>query len=306
MKTHVLNLKKLASAILVLLNCFVISSSISAQVPVRSDTNLIIASYNIKFLGSYQHDNEKLAQVIQNFDVCGILEVKKENELADLAEELESLTTKEWGYTFGLRTNRPYSSYYEAYGVVWRKDRVEIGYGVISNIWDTNEVYRNDPYLVSFKSGNFDFTMFLIHTRWSNDDYGTRDGEIEHIYDHINYMRGFLNEKDYIVLGDFNYSGTKSEMIDMASRSNLVQLDTNENSTYKTNYTDYANPYDHIYVNKFATQNHEYIDGSCRIFDVTKYIYGDNSTTSMEKSKAELSDHLPVYAIFRTNLEDDD
>ena len=131
----------------------------AATVPDRTDDNLIVASYNIQFFGRSEHDNKKLAKVIQNFDVCGIQEVHDEREIPKLVKELEKQTDKDWGYTFGVRTHRPGGDYHEAYGVVWRRDRVEMGDGVVGGIWDLEEAYRNDPYVAAFKRKGFDFVI---------------------------------------------------------------------------------------------------------------------------------------------------
>ena len=47
--------------------------------------------------------NKKLAEVIQRFDVCGIIELKREIEMQELVKELEDLTNQ------GLY---PYSKHY--------------------------------------------------------------------------------------------------------------------------------------------------------------------------------------------------
>jgi len=149
-----------------------------SEIPERATGNLVVAVYNIQFFGASHHDLGKLAKVIQNFDVCGILEVKRESAIPGLVEELETQTGQDWGYTFGIRTHRPGGSYHEAYGVVWRKDRVDLGDGIIGGIWDLEEAYRNDPYIVSFKCKKFDFILALLHTRWSDDVEGTRASEV--------------------------------------------------------------------------------------------------------------------------------
>jgi len=79
----------------------------TATIPQRTSDNIIVASYNIKWLGQSKHDLQKLATVIQHFDVCGILEVKKEAEVAKLANALKALTSKDWGFSYGVRTHRP-------------------------------------------------------------------------------------------------------------------------------------------------------------------------------------------------------
>jgi hypothetical protein len=94
-----------------------------------------------------------------------VIDVKKVNTLEDLAAALKVKTGQDWGYCFGVRTHRPHGDYHEAHGAVWRKDRVALGSGLISGTWDRAESFRNDPFLVSFKGRNFDFTRLLEHTR---------------------------------------------------------------------------------------------------------------------------------------------
>lgn len=285
-----------------------VSTLLSAQgvskVPERTTDNLIVASYNIKWLGQSKHDYKKLAKAISNFDVCGVLEVKKETAVAELTEAIEKYTGKDWGYVYGFRSTNPSGKYYEAYAAIYRRDRVQLGDGLISNIWDKNEAYRNDPYVISFKSGNFDFSLFLIHTRWSNDDDGSRKNEVLEIKNQLDFYSTITKERDILVMGDFNYNGSDKVMQEMAVQTNLAQCDTNPLTTYKNDYSAYASAYDHLYLSLKHTT--EYVSGSSNAFDVTNYIYGNNSAKNMKKSKSELSDHLPVFGVFKTNMKDDD
>ena len=86
-----MKIKSLIKCNLIIL--FLLSSTALAEegygVPQRDSNNIIIASYNIKWLGQTQHDPNKLATVIEKFDVCGILEVKKESEVSRLVDALE-------------------------------------------------------------------------------------------------------------------------------------------------------------------------------------------------------------------------
>lgn len=52
--------------------------------PQRANGNLIAAVYNIQWLGERPHDLDKVAQAIQHFDVCGIVEIKDEGTLSAL------------------------------------------------------------------------------------------------------------------------------------------------------------------------------------------------------------------------------
>ena len=232
--------------------------------------------------------------------------VKDEDEVAKLVQVLNSTSRPEekWGYAFGVRAHRPHGSYHEAYAVVWRKDRVELGNGVVGGVWDAEEAFRNDPYLVSFKRNNFDFTMMLVHTRWSNDADGTRANEVAMVAEQIVWLQGFLSERDYIVMGDFNYSATAKAMQDMATTAELVRVDPNDKSTFKSNFSAYASPYDHIFLTEGVMN--EYIAHSAQVLDTTKLLYGANSIANMKLSNKELSDHLPVFAVFKTSGADDD
>jgi len=282
---------------------FLLTQPSCSQVTQRTDDNLIVAAYNIQWIGQLNHDFDKLAQVIRHFDVCGILEVKKETAIAQLTNSLETLTGKDWGYVFGIRTHRPAGRYHEAYAVVFRRDRVELGDGIISGFWDLEEAFRNDPFIVSFRRKNFDFSLILVHTRWSDDDEGSRENEVAMMAEQIVWMKGFLTERAILVAGDFNYHGSAEPMQEMAANADLIQLDPNQKSTFKRDYSGYASSYDHIYVLNGHTS--EFI-GPCKILDATKLVYGDNSVEHMRASKSELSDHLPVFAVFNVSGEDDD
>lgn len=276
-------------------------------VPERTEDNIVVASYNIKLSGQSTHDLDKLAKVIKNFDVCGILEVKDETEITNLAAALNSETGKEWGYVYGIRTHRPYGKNHEAYAVVWRKDRAQLENDVISNIWDKEAEYLNEPFVVSIKRKNFDFILILVHIRSSDDSAGTRANEISKLTGQINSLRSNLKERDYILAGSFYSSGTDQNMVKMADAANLIQIDPNAPSTIKTirkRSKEYSGSYDHIYISHNDTT--EFISGQSKVLDATKLIYSNKTERNMKRSKKELSDHLPVWAAFVVSLDDDD
>lgn len=274
------------------------------RVPVRTPDNLIVASYNIKWFGNWTQDYKKLAKVIQNFDVCGIVEIKNEKDIPKLVKELDDLTGKTWGYIYGVRTHRPHGTYYEAYAAVYRKDRVEPGDGLVSNVWDLEENYRNDPYIVSFRKNNFDFMMLLIHTRWGVDSEGSRSKEVTSLVNQVNFINSITTERDILIAGDFNYSGTNEYMKKMASELNFKQVDPNAKSTFKGDFSGYNSSYDHIYLSPVNTV--EFLQNESAVLDATLLIYGDDSASNMELSQTELSDHLPVWAVFDVSKADDD
>lgn len=124
------------------------------------------------------------------------------------------------------------------------------------------------------------------------------------IAEQILWLRGFLSERDLILAGDFNYSGDKRAMRDMAEYAELTQIDPNHKSTFKNDFSGYSSSYDHIYISESDTK--EFIQGSCGVLDTTTLFYGSKSADNMRRSKQELSDHLPVWAVFNVALPDDD
>ena len=283
--------------IAVIISLFILQGSAMAQVsevPERTPSNLIVAVYNIQWLGEKPHNLEGLAKVIQHFDITGVVEIKNERALAELEDELEALTGEDWGHAFGMRTHRPAGRYHEAYGVLWRRDRAQLGGGIISGVWDLKEEFRNDPYIVSFESGAIDFTMVLLHTRWSNDAEGTRAGEVKAIAEHVNHIRSFLDEDDILVAGDFNYKADHVKMKPLIEDADLVQLNENDKTTFKTDGSGFASSYDHM----FATESFaEMIRAPARALNVSTLVYGNQQPASMRRARSELSDHLPVMVV---------
>ena len=270
--------------------------------PERHEDNLIVAFYNIKWLGNTPHDLSKLADVIQHFDICAVLEIKQESELKELWETLVNQTGEDWGYVMGPRTNRPRGSYHESYAYLYRRDRVEVGNGLTSNIFDQGEVYRNDPMLATFVSDIGEFTLLAIHTRWSNDEDGTRAGEVKAIPGQLQMLRDRLEVENIIVGGDFNYKSSSRVLQNAMRQADLIQVDNSDKTTFKRAATGYANDYDHIFVSR---EVEDMVVNKARALDVTTLIYGDRSVANMKKSKSELSDHLPVFVELSDSSDDD-
>jgi hypothetical protein len=224
-------------------------------------------------------------------------------QLKKKSKHSNDLVLSKGGYTFGVRTHRPGGNYHEAFSVVWRPDRVALQ-GLVGSVWDRKEVYRNDPYVVSFRRGQFDFTLLLLHTRWTDDADGTRAGEVRELADQIQWLRTFLSEKDIMVAGDFNYSGSAQQMRSFATDASMIQVDPNVPSTFKAHFSGYGSSYDHIYISEQDT--FEYSANTSDVLDTTVLVYGSRSLANMTRSKGELSDHLPVFAVFTVTGPDDD
>src|SRR4030067_1846012 len=69
---------------------------------------------------------------------------------------------------------------------------------------DTNSVFEREPYIASFKIGNFDFVLAGIHTK--PEDAYNEIGNLTSIVWSIQTAK--TNEKDIIIMGDFNADGS--------------------------------------------------------------------------------------------------
>ena len=109
-------------------------------------------------------------------------------------------------------------------------------------------------------------------------------------------LTGNPDERDIIIMGDFNADGSYFDE-DGASplkTSTFTWAITNDMDTMtKTDWT-----YDRIVMTD-ATARHEFDRAEVFYFDS---VFGISDTELIE----DVSDHFPVYAIFRTDLVDDD
>ena len=101
--------KIIYSLVFLLAGCPVLRAQSEAPLA-RCDGNVIVAAYNILWID--QQDINKLPEVSQHFDVCSMLEIKKENEIRKLVNALETKTRMYWG-VFGVRTYPPEGRYAE-------------------------------------------------------------------------------------------------------------------------------------------------------------------------------------------------
>ena len=158
--------------------------------------------------------------------------------------------------------------------------------------------HRHQPYIATFKSGNFDFRFMVIHTRWTTE--AQRREEVAQIVRDFHWFQNLTNERDVVLAGDFNYpeGSTKIQPITtLPGVTNLVPAGTL--TTFKHTAQGFANWYDHIFIQQTYTQE---ATGNGGAYDFVAGL----GYTDFQQAKREVSDHLPVWAEFRINGPDDD
>jgi endonuclease/exonuclease/phosphatase family metal-dependent hydrolase len=255
-----------------------------------------LSSFNTLHLGWGQTKSlESLAVIIGQYDIIALSEVMKNPHLEELEGELESLTGADWQWTQSELIGR--STYKERYAYIWRTDRVTLISGSAYVFPDEDDHFIREPYIASFRSGNFDFTVIAIHLIYGEKE--EREAEARQL---DNLFKTVQNqdpgENDVILVGDFNLPPMEEAWDEMKDIANMICL-LHPPTRTSLGEEGLSQLYDNIW---FETHHvSEYTD-QVEVFDfVLEMFDGDYA-----EGKKVVSDHLPIWVEFRTDMEDDD
>jgi len=276
-----------------LLLLVLLSASVSAQ-----DT-VTIASWNIRNLGQ-SSDVEGRAMVIAQFDLVALQEVKSLVGLDGLLSVLNrNLAEPLWEQTRSqLVGDRPASAYY--YSFVYRNDRIRIA------IWPkgsypeaTPEIFSREPFFATFQAGVFDFTLIDVHINSQSDSKQT--AECRRLADVWQYVQDLdPQENDLILLGDFNRDKPTHPAFNDLKDLGLQALvtTTGTRTTFGRTLTG-GSWYDHMWIDPTYTAAEW--TGQAGAGTPTN----DSSGSGCPEALRGMSNHCPVWAVFRTTTDDD-
>jgi len=258
-----------------------------------------IAAFNIQIFGKTKSDKTDvmtvLTKIVREFDVVLIQEIRDASEqtIPNFIEKINQIEGATYSFIQSPRLGRTTSK--EAYAYLYNTETVQFIQGSDYVYTDTNDVFEREPYIASFKIGNFDFVLAGIHIK--PEDAYNEIGNLTSVVSSIQTAKP--KEKDIIIMGDFNADGSyfnEDDTSNLFKASEYNWIITNDiDTTVKTDYT-----YDRIVVLD-TTLNHEYNAGTAQAFYFDQ-AYGLTNQTFVEK----ISDHYPIFAQYKTNLEDDD
>jgi len=259
----------------------------------KADT-IQIASFNIQVFGKSKRNKPEvmkvLTDIVHKYDITAIQEFrdKEEKTLPFFVQQLNLVGNKNFSHIGSPRLGRTSSK--ERYAFVYDPVTVEqIGKAYV---WpDTQDIFEREPYIAYFKSGDFDYVLINIHTK--PDDATNEIMALETV---VNDAITHYNEKDIIVLGDFNADGSYfNENIDSGIRSQDYFWVIND--SIDTTVAKSDNTYDRIV---FLTQptSKDYAE----MFGVFRF---DSAYVLTPEFTKKVSDHYPVYAVFNTNNDAD-
>ena len=258
-----------------------------------------VAAFNIQVFGRTKRQNEQvmdiLADIAREFDVVLVQEIRDSSEETApyYLEKINEEPGPRYAFVRSRRLGRTTSK--EAYAYFYNTETVEFIQGSDYVYEDADDVFEREPYVASFRSGGFDFTLVGVHTK--PDDAYCEIGNLTLVV--LSVQAGAPEEEDIIVLGDlnadgsyFNEEGTTNPLIGHGFHWTVAnEMDT----MTKTDWT-----YDRIVMTD-STYSHEYVQGSTGVF-----YFDEEYEISEEELVWDVSDHYPVYAEFYTSLDDDD
>ncbi len=257
-----------------------------------------IAAFNIQVFGRATRENldvmSILVQIAREFDIVFVQELKYADEQTApiFLDGINAMDGSDYAFVRSQRLGRTTSK--EAYAYFYNTETVDFIESSAYVYDDVGDVFEREPYIASFRSGNFDFTLVGVHVK--PDAAKVEISRLATVCNSV--LERDPSELDIIILGDFNADGSYFDENNMANPfrdSKFHWMITNDMDTMvKTDWT-----YDRIVMTE-ATSVHEYVDNSAAVF------YFDQEYNIDGRLAEDVSDHFPVYTIFRTYLPDDD
>ena len=263
---------------------------------ITDKSTLKFASWNIRTLSDGSRNDTELdsiVDILDEYDLIAIIELKDEEVLKRIQNKL-SEKGLEYQYIISPPVGAPDSSHREHYCFLYRLKFIEpltIG-ELYPDLNDSIEDFVRDPFWATFKSGNFDFSIIVCHIVWG-DTVGPRKLEIKalkKVYEYVQKENGL--EQDIILCGDFNRNISDSD-----TYSNILSINTMKNlfeDPQKSHIKD-SSLYDNIF---FQTKYTKEFTGDSGINKFDEIFFENDD----EAANLAVSDHRPVWAIFRTDL----
>jgi endonuclease/exonuclease/phosphatase family metal-dependent hydrolase len=251
-----------------------------------------IASWNIRIFSNSRTDDQlrSICKVAKEFDFISVLELKDELVL----QRMLAIMKNEFQRTYIYELSPPVGNIVkELYAFVYDPS-------VIQKIKDgqiyCDTIFLRNPYYATFQANQFDFTTITIHVIWGDTVEGRRR-EIRQLASvYRNIQDADPKENDVILLGDFNRNpdddlawanlyaiSSMIHLFDLPLKSMILDTHLYDNILFQSAYT-----------KEFT------LDKNIVKFDESDFGNDD------EKASKDVTDHRPVWGLFRTSDPDDD
>lgn len=252
-----------------------------------------LAAWNIRIFSDGSRTDDELhhiAKVLLDYDFIAIVELRDEVVLMRTEAILVDMG-RDYDYVMsppvGAKVKERYAFLFDPQIVRIIED------GEVFR--DPNDVFLREPYFATFKAGEFDFTAIAVHVIWG-DSVNQRRREVQELANVFQAVQAADDtEQDVILLGDFNRNPDDQlayrPLLSIPSMRHLFQL------PQKSHIKD-TSLYDNIF---FQTNYVTEYTGDSGIERFDEILFRNNDAAA----SLAVSDHRPVWGIFRTDVDDD-
>ncbi len=249
---------------------------------------ILIASFNIQVFGSTKLSKSwivnVLAQVVRQFDVVAIQEVRSQEDriLPDFVAAINADGSR-YNFVIGPRLGRTVST--EQYAFVYDTNRIEVDSSSIGTIQDPRDEMHREPHVARFRARtstpNDSFTFWLVNAHTDPDEVAAEVSVLADVF--LVMQQARADEDDVILLGDLNASDRQFGRLGQIPGIAWAVHDTTTN-------TRRSKMYDNLLFDRNRTAE---FTGRWGVFDL-------ESAFQLTRDQAlEVSDHLPVWAEFQ-------
>ena len=280
-----------------------ISKAKDAFQPKFSKNELIVGTFNVEWLGDgindrkdrTEEDYKTISKIIaeMNADVLGLQEIENETTIKKILKYLK-------GYKYKITQNNSAQNVAFLYN-----SKIKIKRSFEYDKIDFQDRSTRPALVMELKKGNLDFVISNIHfkstSHYDNTEekrersYSIRTKQAEEMSYFVDSILNSKNEKDVIILGDFNDTPVRKK------NPTLMALLDNPNVTFITkemksckSRSMYA--IDHIVVSNSLLNR--FVQSSERSYDIS-LVFGKDVAKN-------ISDHCPVLANFDITPKDND
>lgn len=247
-----------------------------------------IASFNIQIFGdakgSKPYIMATLANIIQNFDVVAIQEIRTQDDyfLDNFLRTYVNTNGKVYDKVVGPRLGRSVSK--EQYAFIYNTANIEVNRRSIFTVNDPDDLLEREPLVAMFRVRGpppeqaFTFVLVDVHTKPEQAE--AECNTLAQVYQAVRRASG--GEDDIIMLGDFNaddkHLGDLTRLDGVKPIVRGVFTNTHQNKEY-----------DNIVVHQPSTTE---FSGRWGVYDVQRL-----QNLTLEQA-LQVSDHLPIWAEF--------
>jgi endonuclease/exonuclease/phosphatase family metal-dependent hydrolase len=256
-------------------------------------TTFRLASWNIRIFSHNSRDDaelEQICEILSRYDFIAIVELRDEAVLRRTEATLETMG-RDYDYEISSPVGRGVK---ELYAFLYDSAIVEVvEAGRVFS--DPEDLFIREPYFASFRAGRFDFTIIAIHVIWGKT-VAQRRAEILQLDDVYRTVQDIdPSERDILLVGDFNRNPDDSQSYsDLTAIPSMISLF----SLPQKSHIRGTSLYDNVW---FAASHVTEYTGESGIYHFDEIHFANDD----KAASLAVSDHRPVWAEFRIDLDDD-